>query len=548
MHVLLTSLYGDKYPANGETHGLSVIAGHMAAAAGDANVSFDVIDMVPLVKFSLQPHLAAIKVRCPDIIGISVSYGTMSVLPRAVRALRRAAPSAQFVYGGALATYNSRHILEAIDPYGIVFIGEGESSFTQYVIANPTRELLHEIPNLAFKPNPMLEAIHFTQRAAVAVEKMVAPYRSHLRPYINSGIQLFTEASRGCSWAHCTFCLRGLLDIKGHPSEYRRMSSDRLLSDLHQLKALGAKSFTFADEDFFGGAIEGVEQTLATLRTFRNESGSAIMFHASLTVHSLYSSKMTENQIAYRAKLLTGFKLAGLKKVFLGIESGSPSQLKRYAKGHTVEEIKIAIQMIRENGIALELGLIMFDPLCSVEEVYQNLSFLVDTNTVQDTSYLFNELRLQKSTSYERLLDTYELRTGIKLKTSNYNFDTVSYAYNYADSKVETLVETVHYWASYVQDFHYTIKSICRSELSNDYKDDTSKLMALLETYRVELCQTLTCVADGLKQNQPVDKNTILPLQIKTQQKIQDWITQLTSEQREHALIQKLYTQALKND
>jgi hypothetical protein len=67
---------------------------------------------------------------------------------------------------------------------------------------------------------------------------------------------------------------------------------------------------------------------------------------------------------------------AGLRDVFLGIESGSPCCLARIAKMTTVEQNRDAIALLRRHGIEPHIGFIMFEPDSAMADVRSNFSFL----------------------------------------------------------------------------------------------------------------------------------------------------------------------------
>ena len=365
--------------------------------------------------------------RQPHLLGISVSYGTYSLLNALVPELRKVLPAESMIaYGGALATYLSRQLLTEIDPQGVVVVGEGERSLAALLERDDDRRSLVEIDNLVFVEQ-VTNRVKATLRREVPTESLGAPYREHLRSLVPQGIQLYVEASRGCSWSHCTFCLRKLLDIKGQPDEFRLLPMQRLIADLNRLHTIGASSVTFADEDFLGTSVGHARAVTGGLAEFAKE-GLGLSFDASMRIQSVLGTEHGEDQENHH-ELLSRLKQCGLRKVFLGIESGSNSQLRRYAKGHSAAEASVAIQKLRQLGIQIELGWIMFDPLCSLTEIRENIQFLFDNDAVDATSSLFSELRLQAGTPYMRLIQNAQGTHQSPLITSSLDPDTLSVAY-----------------------------------------------------------------------------------------------------------------------
>ena len=81
--------------------------------------------------------------------------------------------------------------------------------------------------------------------------------------------------------------------------------------------------------------------------------------HVSARVDTIFNSDSEESIKNFKRKNIYALlKSAGLRRVYLGIESGSRSQLRRYCKGVTVKESSIAIKILRELGLDIEVGFI----------------------------------------------------------------------------------------------------------------------------------------------------------------------------------------------
>ena len=94
----------------------------------------------------------------------------------------------------------------------------------------------------------------------------------------------------------------------------------------------------------------------------------------------------------------------------MGIESGSQSQLKRYNKSHTIKESIEAINILRSLSITIEIGFIMFDPLCTLNEIEENINYIITNNLTAHISAITNELKIYHKASYKELLDKFELK------------------------------------------------------------------------------------------------------------------------------------------
>ncbi len=84
----------------------------------------------------------------------------------------------------------------------------------------------------------------------------------------------------------------------------------------------------------------------------------------------------------------------------IGIDSGSDSVLARMGKRTTVADNRAAIELLRANGIRLDLDFIMFDPWTTVPELVENLEFLRDTELLGylPADPIFNAVRIYPGT------------------------------------------------------------------------------------------------------------------------------------------------------
>jgi hypothetical protein len=83
-----------------------------------------------------------------------------------------------------------------------------------------------------------------------------------------------------------------------------------------------------------------------------------------------------------RRALLLATEAPQLRRLFVGVESGSASQLRRYGKGQTLAQTVDALRVASHLGVPLEFGFITFDPLLTAAELGENLAFLARTDVI----------------------------------------------------------------------------------------------------------------------------------------------------------------------
>ncbi|TKA09714.1 radical SAM protein [Actinacidiphila oryziradicis] len=501
LSVLLLNLFSQKYPAIGESHGLSVVAGALRESFGDELAELYVMDMVAQGNESLDQAVRMIRENGVNVLVVGVPYGTYQILADHFAELQESISGrdALVVFGGALPTYLGSRILKEISREAFIIQGEAEAALPLLIKAWSCGGDTASIPNLLhLDPESGEEVWH--PRRLVNLDDHGLPYRDHLPGIHQVGGQIFVETSRGCSWSSCTFCLRGLTDISGRSTEYRRRSPDLVLQDISTLLDLGISEVTFADEDFLGTSLDEVEEFV---RALAPRLPGSMDFGASCTVHSVYSRRDDKETDQRRQELLQLLVKSGLKRVFLGVESCSPSQLKRYAKGHTREESLLAMRRLQELGVRVEVGVILLDPLCTLDEVEESLEFMSETGMVQVASGLSNELRLQNSSTYLRMVHRYQQENSVTLINGEMDADTLSFPYRFADSRVGELSRQVSKWSARVHPVYYPAKNLSRFGKAGVLRASEAglALRAEIEEFRLQYAKATVAAIQELRRD-----------------------------------------------
>ncbi len=172
-------------------------------------------------------------------------------------------------------------------------------------------------------------------------------------------------SSKTC-YGKCNFCINKVFrDINGNNASYIAMSSYRVVDEIEHInKKYGTTSFCFVDNNFFVDGQLGKERAVEIATEILNRQ-LKIKFEIECRVNDL------------DVETLTLLKKAGLRKIFLGIESGSQSVLDRFSKETTVSENIQAINILSNLRISFEPGFIMFDPLITLHELKENTSFII---------------------------------------------------------------------------------------------------------------------------------------------------------------------------
>jgi radical SAM superfamily enzyme YgiQ (UPF0313 family) len=176
--------------------------------------------------------------------------------------------------------------------------------------------------------------------------------------------EIYLTGSRGCPY-RCSFCDIKTFYQKGTGPGWRGRSPENLGAELTALaERYGVTpTYVFVDDQFVGPGPAGKRRCVAFAEVLKK---------AKLGV----SFEITCRADAVDSDVLTALKEAGLSGVYLGLDSGSESVLRRYQKDLTIETNLRAAQLVRDLDIPLDFGFIMFDPWTEPDELDASLEFL----------------------------------------------------------------------------------------------------------------------------------------------------------------------------
>jgi len=368
------------------------------------------------------------------IVGLSVKWSTQEIASQIIDRVRQEGPDFQplFVIGNIGSTHGYRELLVQNTFTDVVaVIGEGEKPLVEITrIASQTfgdfRDVANykDVVNVAVNQNG---AIHVSEISRM--DFSLYPTLENISPpdiYDQEWDVYAIETSRGCPWGNCTFC--SIKQQFGRSDQYYKYDFDwrwrgfpmaKVLSDISGFARQGVRRFDIKDSEFFGPVrtVEEFSKTMNRVNEFANglialneelrgiesliHNDTITITHVSARVDTIYSANpLEEKKNIVRRGAYALLKAAGLRRVYLGIESGSSSQLKRFCKGVSVDENKQAIKILRELGLEIEIGFIFFDYLATMEEIKQNIAFIEETHIHETDSRILGSLRIQKGSPY----------------------------------------------------------------------------------------------------------------------------------------------------
>jgi hypothetical protein len=283
-----------------------------------------------------------------------------------------------------------------------IIAGELELTLEALLEQIPKGHGLTSLPGIHRKGEPFLAREVIGDLSLLPVPDDVGANRAF--PTLN------IAASRGC-FGDCGFCfinrfygcsIRRARGIASFAHELEQRLQRREIRDLY-----------FADPTFIGYGV-GQKERVQAISGLVKSAGIPFGFETRVdTVNGELMDLLAKN---------------GAASVFLGIESGCDAVLKRINKRVSTKQVIQAVRCIRESGIRLTVGFIMFEPDTSLDELRENYSFLEGLGLLSDHDLTVNmlyhsQIVLYGSRSWERFEREGRLLVDGKLPfEANYTF------------------------------------------------------------------------------------------------------------------------------
>jgi len=303
--------------------------------------------------------------RQPDVLGVSLlSFNagkTLNMLHRLkVEGLR-----SRIVLGGHFPTFNDLQLIQQWPAIDVVVRGEGDVTLVELLRTWAGCGGLEEVKGITYRrggeirSNPVRPLIG-------NLDTLPWPIRDYTQRIVEMGGALNMVRSRGC-YGNCAFCSIASFYRAQGGAAWRQRSRENVLAEMaHLADRYPGTELKFHDDQFIGPGKRGWEEAMAFAHGLI-DSGIQIPFY-------IFARADTVEPELFRI-----LKAAGLKSVFVGVESGSQRELEAFNKRTTVEENRRALQVLYDLDIASGIGLILFSPYTEMEDVTASIRFLRQT-------------------------------------------------------------------------------------------------------------------------------------------------------------------------
>jgi len=296
---------------------------------------------------------------------------------------------------------------------------------------NRNNILLNQIDGLSYKDKDGIVKHNKERQLESNLDNFPMPRRDLLddAKYVYLGARVAQlETSRGCPH-NCKFCcIIKMWRNSNKPVTYRTKSTKRIMREIYDVN--WKNDFIFFCEDNFTIKIKRTKKILETM--IRSGVPNKMFFSCQSRVDSLYRNPW----------LVDLMHKAGMRQVFLGIESVHQQSLDAMNKQNTTPEmIKNVVSMLQDRGISIFGGVIIGFPGETKTMVRQNIQFARSLNltciqftpiTAFPGTEFYNEMMQKKmvTTKDYRYYDLFHPMMRTEQLTTNEMYELVGEAYS----------------------------------------------------------------------------------------------------------------------
>ncbi|WP_041300139.1 B12-binding domain-containing radical SAM protein [Mycobacterium marinum] len=329
---------------------------------------------------SVQETWSAIEnaVRCsgkPRLVGFSCIDTLPEVLWLAQR-VRETWDDVQIALGNAIATLNYERILRQHDCFDFVIVGDAEVGFTKLANAVANGAALDDVPGLARRDDR--GQIICSPSRLIDLDELPRPARDELPSVLADGFSAAVFSTRGCPY-RCTFCGTGAMSAMLGRNSYRAKSVDAVVDEIAYLKSDFDIGFLCITDDLFISKHPSSQQRAAEFADAMINSGVDVKFMMDIRLDSVVDLELFKH-----------LHKAGLRRVFVGLETGSYDQLRAYRKQiiNRGQDAADTINALQQVGVDVIPGTIMFHPTVQPDELRETARLLRATKFISTYKFM----------------------------------------------------------------------------------------------------------------------------------------------------------------
>lgn len=296
------------------------------------------------------------------LYGFSIYESTESDLFEVITWLKATKPNTKIYVGGPYATIAVAHILNSCPAIDYIMVGDGDESFPQLIDCIKNNKDIKDVVNLYYHDSN--GNIVSNEVRCVDLNILHHPKRIYTDFIEKKGYAYSLSSARGCGYANCTFCYLKQYQKVGNQPKFRYKSPKYVADEIEELiDKYGIDRLSFTDEDFFGDRA-GVERALELFK---------ILIDRNIKINLHANARVKTVMWLARNNYLNLCSQAGIKYMYVGLESYNDKSLKLFDKGITTKDIDFVVDELAKHKIRINPGLITFDPTLTLDNVKDNI-------------------------------------------------------------------------------------------------------------------------------------------------------------------------------
>jgi radical SAM superfamily enzyme YgiQ (UPF0313 family) len=359
-----------------------------------------IINACVLLDSSLNQTAQRIEWQIADAIGFTGPVDVFAEVVWFVRRLRQDGYTGPIIYGNDFATLNAERILQYEPTIDYVARGEGEQTLLDLLEYIQGKRTLNDLKSVTLRTADGILS-RPARSDAIDLDSLPRPSRDDLDRVLALGMSPGMFTKRGCQY-RCAFCTTGhLASASGQTgrSAWRWKSAANAADEFLELADITHRRHITLVDDLFVG-----RDTLS--REWAHSFAQALIAGNNKTTY------MLDCRVdGVERELFAALRASGLRRVFMGVESGSDHVLRTLNKGARTDAAAKALQILSELDIEIVWGFINFTPFASRKDIELNLDFL-SSLPEPHVELLLQELRVYPGTAMEAELRRTRLLRG----------------------------------------------------------------------------------------------------------------------------------------
>jgi radical SAM superfamily enzyme YgiQ (UPF0313 family) len=363
--------------------------GYLCAVLSEAGYKTTVINF----RFRKELILQILKDINPLIVGFSIILQNhIYRFKELISYLRENGINCHFAAGGHYASLRYEELFKIIPEIDSIVRFEGEYTILDLVSRIYSGKEWRKTEGIVY----LKEGVVITnplRPIEIDLDKFPYPLRSNLNGYAFDKKFTTILAGRGCIH-NCSFC-----NIKEYYKQssgpYKRIRKpEKVVDEMEQLyRERDCSVFIFEDDDFPVKTNQGSEWIIKFCKELKNRG---------LSDKILWKINCRPDEID--EKSFSMMKEHGMFLVFMGIEDGTDTGLKRLNKQITADKNLEGINILKKLGIGFDFGFMIFNPWSDFKAINDNLDFLIKICGDGYTSATFLKLLPYFATDVEKEL------------------------------------------------------------------------------------------------------------------------------------------------